>query len=639
MIESEDELISRIQEALEVSRETNPELEEKLRKNLQILENMKNSYLIPEKNLKNEKNLEKKLKSKIYPEKNMSTLQKSNMSYLSSQKQSNLIMNFEDSELSCPVILHESYLNKTEKAEKAIICIDSKNLNVLLKNVHKCLDSYKNLNEEQFEKIEEQNTRSLKYSGEAKLIIPIDKDRQNKVTVRLYNSDSIARLHNLNKFFYSHTTYKSFLISKNQSENSNNNIKTDKEIRCTRRYDDFVNSYFVQNQKKEICLNLKEELHFDSMTCKETNLNFKKLLNDNSTTVPDKNSKETSKIKKELTSNNNLEFKNINDMQEIKNNQNNENILKNLIRQKIENADENIKNQQISLFEKTIASMQSDINFLKNNLKNQDEKLQKYEEIQKSYEGFLGYDFQKLDKICENFKLEILQKEKKVYELCELIEKQKNEITELTNVNLKLKDDYNELNNKFQINKINQQKLSDDTENKMDKINNNSKPSSDPKNSINFDFKIEKISTNKITGLHNFRNNAQTSKNKDAKKNQLDENKNIFAKNISSNNAYSPENNIFKNNTENLKQNYSKSEKNSARKKLNFDLINFANDAKHNNNFYNFQNNLENSKITETDKKQLSDDIKKNIAKITNSNNFENNEINDESLIKNKKYR
>ena len=56
MIESEDELISRIQEALEVSRETNPELEEKLTKNLQILENMKNSYLIPEKNLKNKKN-------------------------------------------------------------------------------------------------------------------------------------------------------------------------------------------------------------------------------------------------------------------------------------------------------------------------------------------------------------------------------------------------------------------------------------------------------------------------------------------------------------------------------------------------------------------------------------------------------
>ena len=250
-------------------------------------------------------------------------------------------------------------------------------------------------------------------------------------------------------------------------------------------------------------------------------------------------------------------------MQEIKNSQKNENLIKNQIRQKIENADENTKNiEQISSFEKTIASMQSDINLLKNNLKSQDEKLQKQEEIQKAYEDFLGYDFEELDKICENFKLEILQKEKKLGELFELIEKQKNEITELTNVNLKLKDDYNELTNKLQINEINQQKLSDDIENKLDKINNNSKPSSGPKNSINFDFKIEKISTNKITGLHNFRNNAQTSKNKDAKKNQLDDNKNIFAKNISSNNAYSPKNDIFKNNTENLKQNYSKSEKN-----------------------------------------------------------------------------
>ena len=126
-----------------------------------------------------------------------------------------------------------------------------------------------------------------------------------------------------------------------------------------------------------------------------------------------------------------------------------------------------------------------------------------------------------------------------------------------------MKDDYNDLNNKFHINEINQQKQSDDTENKLHKKNNDSKPSSGPKNSINFDFKIEKISTNKIIGLHNFRNNTQTSKNKDAEKNQFDDNKNIFAKNITLNNTYSPKNNIFNNNIQNLKHNYSKSEKNS----------------------------------------------------------------------------
>ena len=176
--------------------------------------------------------------------------------------------------------------------------------------------------------------------------------------------------------------------------------------------------------------------------------------------------------------------------------------------------------------------MQSDIKFLRDNLKSQDEKLRKQEEIQKSYEDFLGYDFEELDKICENFKLEILNKEKKLGELCELIEKQKNEITELTDVNLKLKNDYDDLNNKFQTNEKNQKKLSDDIENKLDKINNNSKPSSGPKNSINFDFKIEKISSNKIIRLHNFRNNTQTSKKNDTEKNQFDENKNVFAKNI-----------------------------------------------------------------------------------------------------------
>ena len=44
MIESEDELIPKIEEAIEISREINPELEEKLKKNQQILESIKNSY-------------------------------------------------------------------------------------------------------------------------------------------------------------------------------------------------------------------------------------------------------------------------------------------------------------------------------------------------------------------------------------------------------------------------------------------------------------------------------------------------------------------------------------------------------------------------------------------------------------------
>ena len=121
MIESEDELISKIEEAIEICREINPELEEKLKKNQQILENIKNSYSIPEKNSNNEKSLEKNLQAKIYPEKKMSKFLKLTDSYLSSQKQCKLIMNFEDLELSCPVILHESYLSKTKKVEKDII--------------------------------------------------------------------------------------------------------------------------------------------------------------------------------------------------------------------------------------------------------------------------------------------------------------------------------------------------------------------------------------------------------------------------------------------------------------------------------------------------------------------------------------
>ena len=289
MIESEDELISRIEEAIEIMRETNPELEKKLRESQQILENMKNSYLMPEKNLNNEKILEKNLLAKIYPEKNMSTLQNSNKSYLSSQKQSNLIMNFEDFELYCPVILHESYLSKTKKVEKAIICIDSANFNLLLKNWQKCLNLYKNLKEEEFQKIEEQNTRSLKYSGEANLSIPINNHQQFKVQIRLYNSDSIARIHNLYQLSHLNSIFKYFK-SKKSSKNISNKLKKDREILCTERYDDFVNSYFVLNQKRESCLNSKEELHFDSMTCKETNLNFKELLNDNPATDPDKKS-------------------------------------------------------------------------------------------------------------------------------------------------------------------------------------------------------------------------------------------------------------------------------------------------------------------------------------------------------------
>ena len=289
MIESEDQLISKIEEAIEISREINPELEEKLKKNQQILESIKNSYSLPEKNSNNEKSLEKNLQTKIYLEKNISIIQKSIKSYVSSQKQCKLIMNFGDLELSCPVILHESYLSKTKKVGKAIICIDSTNFNLLLKNWQKCLNLYKNLKEEEFQKIEEQNTRSLKYSGEANLSIPINNHQQFKVQIRLYNSDSIARIHNLYQLSHLNSIFKYFK-SKKSSKNISNKLKKDREILCTERYDDFVNSYFVLNQKRESCLNSKEELHFDSMTCKETNLNFKELLNDNPVTDPDKKS-------------------------------------------------------------------------------------------------------------------------------------------------------------------------------------------------------------------------------------------------------------------------------------------------------------------------------------------------------------
>ena len=289
MIESEDELIPKIEEAIEISREINPELEEKLKKNQQFLENIKNSYSMSEKNSNNEKSLKKNLQTKIYPEKIISKFLKLTDSYLSSQKQCKLIMNFGDLELSCPVTLHESYLSKTKKVEKAIICIDSTNFNLLIKNWHKCLNLYKNLKEEEFQKLEEQNTRSLKYSGEAILSIPINNHQQFKVLIRLYNSDSIARIHDLYQFFHLHSIIKYFR-SKKSSKNTSNKLKKDRELICTERYDDFVNSYFVLNQKMKSCLNLKEELHFDSMTCKETNLNSKELLNDNPATVPDKKS-------------------------------------------------------------------------------------------------------------------------------------------------------------------------------------------------------------------------------------------------------------------------------------------------------------------------------------------------------------
>ena len=287
MIESEDELIPKIEEAIEISREINPELEEKLKKNQQFLENIKNSYSMSEKNSNNEKSLKKNLQTKIYPEKNISIIQKSIKSYISSQKQCKLIMNFGDLELSCPVTLHESYLSKTKKVEKAIICIDSTNFNLLIKNWHKCLNLYKNLKEEEFQKIEEQNTRSLKYSGEANLSIPINNHQQFKVSIRLYNSDSIARIHNLHQFSHLYSIFNYF---KSKKSSISNKLKKDREILLTEKYDDFVNSYFVLNLKMKSCLNSKKELHSDSISCKETNLNFKELFNDNPATAPDKKS-------------------------------------------------------------------------------------------------------------------------------------------------------------------------------------------------------------------------------------------------------------------------------------------------------------------------------------------------------------
>ena len=142
-----------------------------------------------------------------------------------------------------------------------------------------------------------------------------------------------------------------------------------------------------------------------------------------------------------------------------------------------------------------------------------------------------------------------------------MIDKQKIEITELKTANLNLKNDFNDLNNKFKsheniqkqltnteiksdkfdkckpssgndLNKTSQNNENEqnkliDIDCKIDKINNKSKSSSDPKNSLN-DFKFKNLSSNKIkiNHMHNFRNNQQYSSANKFDKKQLSKNDN-----------------------------------------------------------------------------------------------------------------
>merc|ERR1712062_112967 len=114
-----------------------------------------------------------------------------------------------------------------------------------------------------------------------------------------------------------YSIHKYFFKLKKSSKNSSTNLKKDREILFTERYDDFVNSYFIKNQKMKNRLNSKEDLHFESMILKEANLKSKKLLNDtnNSEITPDK--KISSKMNEKLIStdgNNNLECEKINEI-------------------------------------------------------------------------------------------------------------------------------------------------------------------------------------------------------------------------------------------------------------------------------------------------------------------------------------
>ena len=236
----------------------------------------------------------------------------------------------------------------------------------------------------------------------------------------------------------------------------------------------------------------------------------------------------------------------------------------------------NEKDKKIDILEKTIAEIQSKIESIENNSNSQNEELIiKQQEIHKAYVD-LNDDFDELGNICQNFMQDLLEKENKINELSELIKRQKNEITELTTTNLKLKDHSNDLNNKIQTIENNLKNLTN-TEIKYNQINNIQKslkkeqkitkddicsntnlkktedPCNDSKNkaqnnendqeklsdtkykiktktsftkskslsdlkihsNMNFDFKIKKKSTNtKINQLYNFRNNVLTSKNK-----------------------------------------------------------------------------------------------------------------------------
>ena len=108
---------------------------------------------------------------------------------------------------------------------------------------------------------------------------------------------------------------------------------------------------------------------------------------------------------------------------------------------------------------------------------------------------------------------------------------------------------------------------------------------------------------------------------------------NINVQNSSIENNYLPENKFV---IEAINKNLNNI--NYPRKKTNFDINNFTNDVEHHNHCHNFNNSSQTSKIVEPEKKQSSDDFKKNAKTNEFPNLIKNIEIKNQNSTKNKKY-